>query len=575
MNKLANTKRIIDNKGVLFIFLLVIAFTAYFFHFRKFGFYEDDYWMAGIPANSTFGELLDFIKAGLVNFESNQGRYAATILPFLLTFIVFKTGGMYFLYIFGMLLVTLNAYLVYIILKKGFPEFIAFMGAIIYLLYPSDTTKGLLIHIYHLQFSVVFTLTGMILFLNNRKIPGFIVALLSLLIYESAFLPFIFVPFLAHREWNKKMWLRLIYHWLIIGVIFVALFIFRKSLGEKIVTELELSDLIKKTLLSLIKGPVIAIWAFIKAPADTLIKLRTTLPYILVAGIFTVTFIFIKSAGIKLSDKWVKGLKSDGKLLKGEVKLNEEFDFAVKAFIIGVLILVVGYIFAITHYPPTDLKGRGTSVHLGGTFGGAMAVSAVIYFIFYIITSDLWRKVFTVFLGLYIALLAGYGSIIQKDYMVSWDYQKIFWKHVLEVCPDLEDKTMIFVNDKNESPAEYIISDSWACPIILDNLFKFPAEWERSPKLQVIKDSIAAMLYMEDSTLVYEPRFPFLFDVEKKIILEDGHVIFLEYSGDNMVRQFKDTVIHGITLELQIPDTIEYPVFDKTNLYPYMFPDGN
>ncbi len=575
MNKLADKKRIIDNKGVLFLFLLIIAFAAYFFHFRKFGFYEDDYWMPGIPANSTFRELLDFIKSGLMNFERNQGRYAATILPYLLTFAVFKAGGMYFLYIFGMLLVTLNAYLVYIILKKGFPEFIAFMGAIIYLLYPSDTTKGLLIHIYHLQFSVVFTLTGMILYLNNRKILGFIIAFLSLLIYESAFLPFIFVPFLAHREWNKKMWLRVIYHWLIIGFIFIALFVFRKSFGEKTVSELELSDLIKKTLLSLIKGPVIAILAFIKAPADTLIKLRTTLPYVLIAGIFTVTFIYIKSAGIKFSDKWIKGLKSEGKLLKGEVKLNEEFDFVLKAFIVGVLILVVGYIFAITHYPPTDLKGRGTSVHLGGTFGGALAVSAVIYFIFYVISSELWRKVFIVLIGLYVALLAGYGSIIQKDYTASWDYQKKFWKQVLAVCPDLKDRTMIFVNDKNESPAEYIISDSWACPIILDNLFKFPGEWERSPKLQVIKDSMAAMLYREDSVLVYEPRFPFLFGVEKKIILENGHVIFLEYSGNDMVRQLNDTVIHGISLELQKPDTIEYPAFGKTNLYPYMFQDDN
>jgi hypothetical protein len=575
MNKLTDTKRIVDNKAIFFVFLLIIAFTAYFFHFRKFGFYEDDYWLAGIPANANFRELLDFIKSGLVNFERNQGRYAATILPFLLTFVVFKAGGMYFLYIFGMLLVTLNAYLVYIIIRKGFPEFIAFTAAIIYLLYPSDTTKGLLVHIYHLQFSVVFTLTGMILYLNNRKIAGFFLAFVSLLFYESAFLPFIFVPFLAYLEWDKKMWLRVIYHWVIIGILFLALFIFRKSLGEKVVNELQLFDLVKKTLLSLVKGPVIAMWAFIKAPADTLIKLRTTLPYFLVAAVFTVTFVLLRSAGIKFSDKWVGGLKGEGKLLKGEINMNEEFSYVLKAFIVGILILVAGYVFAITHYPPVDLKGRGTSVHLGGTFGGALAVSAVIYFIFFIISPGFWRKAFIVFIGLYIALLTAYGSIIQKDYMVSWDYQKKFWKKIVEVCPDLGDRTVIFVNDKNESQTQYIISDSWACPIILDNLFKFPADWERSPKLQVIKDSIAAKLYTEDSVLAYEPRFPFLFDVDKKVALENGKVIFLEYSGNTMSRQFKDTVIHGITLELQKPDTLVYPVFERTNLYPYMFPGDN
>lgn len=565
-----NMSMILKMRIVKYLFFSVVTFIAFFLKFKNFGLYEDDYWFAGIPANADFHGMIDFFKSNLTNFEENQGRYVAAIFPLLLPYINFKLGGFFMLYFFGVLLIALNAYMVYSIVKLRLPVELALIAGMIFVLFPADTSKAFLTHIFQLQLSLLFTFSGMYLYLKGRKMLGFILAFLSLLTYENAFLPFILIPLLDKFEWNKKLFFNLIKHLVIVGVIFILLFTLRKFLGEKDVSDLELGELVRKTILAVMKGPVIVIYSFFRSPYETILHADKTILFIipgfLVIGTY-LFFVFQRTKNVVQTDS-KSGIRFNW--LKGELSPDKEYDRILKAIIIGGFIMMVAYIFSITHYPPTNLKGRATSVHLGAEFGASLSFAALFYLIFKLIQKKALKRIFLLICTVYFALLVGYGGLVQNDFVKSWSIQKDFWTSVIKTCPDLEDKTLLFLKNKDLQETEYIYSFSWACPMILENLFNFPQEWSRYPKLQIVDPDFKERFEAENGEIYYIPEYLFLFDYQEKVLLEDGNVIILEQSGNELIRLRGEFQIKGVTLNLKKPEGNDMINLRKSNIYSYM-----
>src|SRR5205823_6465603 len=113
----------------------------------------------------------------------------------------------------------------------------------------------------------------------------------------------------------------------------------------------------------------------------------------------------------------------------------------------GVLMLVVGYALAFTHFPPNALVGRGTSVHLGATLGMAVLAAAIAWLLL-----GLRSKAATLVLAGYVALAVGYYVTIERDFMRSWQLQRAFWQQVVACCSDLKEGTVLLytINPSDE-----------------------------------------------------------------------------------------------------------------------------
>src|SRR5436305_461513 len=77
-------------------------------------------------------------------------------LPDLFSFIGDKLGGLPAIYLLGFLIVTLNSFLCYRLLRTRIPRAAALAGALAFCLFPADTTKILLTHDFQLQPSLTF-----------------------------------------------------------------------------------------------------------------------------------------------------------------------------------------------------------------------------------------------------------------------------------------------------------------------------------------------------------------------------------------------------------------------------------
>ncbi|MBN2612091.1 MAG: hypothetical protein JXB00_11090 [Bacteroidales bacterium] len=556
---------------LIFLFFAVIVFIAYFFGMKYFGLYEDDYWTAGIPVNCNQEEIKNFLDLNFSDFKNNLGRYIAAIVSMYLPYFTFRTGSFFMVYFFGVILVALNALLVYLIFRQRLPEVVSLAGALVFILFPADTTKALLVHIYQLQLSLTFTFIGILLYLKNYRFWAYVVSFLSLITYENAFLAFIIIPLFENLKWDKKLLLQFIKHIGIVITIFIMLFITRSYFGDRVVTSLNMGEMIIKTLFAIIAGPFIAAYSFLKAPVETIANLDKTWGFILAGFLLLGSFMLVKAKGNYSNGEKASDVKFRLDFKKGEFFNIKEFDLIFKIVITAGLMMMVAYAFSITHFPPFALKGRGTSVHLGTTIGSSLMFSALFYFLLTIMRSVKSWRILIIITSIYLSLLVGYGRLIQLDFIKSWKIQRDFWADVIDKCPDVENGTIIFLKDRNLEKTDFIITYAWSLPLVYENLFRFPEEWDKPPKLQLIDPEMHEDFSVENKKLFYIPPYPFTFYYQKRVELQDGNVILLEKTDKGLKRLSGHIEINGLKIELKEHGKDMLEGFEKQNVYHWMF----
>ena len=172
--------------------IAALAWLAQFHHFRDFGLYEDDYWFISeamgknvdylqrrfVTAFTTLpqGRPLGFLSARPVLVRRRQARRLARHLP-------------------GRLLRSSRStrFCVTDLLRTRVPIAPAVVGAAVFCLFPSDTTKILLTHDFQLQPSLTFALLAALAYASGRK-PGLRLSVGALLSYENGFLALFALP---------------------------------------------------------------------------------------------------------------------------------------------------------------------------------------------------------------------------------------------------------------------------------------------------------------------------------------------------------------------------------------------
>ncbi|MFO7658917.1 MAG: hypothetical protein R6W78_17790 [Bacteroidales bacterium] len=504
------------------------------------------------------------LAENILNIEGGQGRIIGFSLTQLLTHISFKLGGLNGVYIFGSLLIFLNSCLLYYFVKHFMSLPIASLTTLLFILYPADTTKLLLIHIFQLQLSLTFVLIAFNLYAARRNMPAFIFAFCSLLTYENAFLPFLAAPLFIY-EWDKKQIKRFALHIVVCLSLIFILLLLRKILGESRASEIEGIETVKKIFMSLLVGPIISLYSFINMFGDVFSSM-SLIKWIFITGIILFSVWMIFSARFDFSSKVIKAHIFDASIFKITLEGYYSFYHSLKLIIASLFMLMCSYLFSFTHFPPLALYGRTTSVHLASSIAGSIFIALIINIIYLVIYKNKHLKPWflNVLIVIFLSLLLSRGFLIQKDFTESWKEQKQFWREIVNTTADSKENTIILVQaDTFREDIKFVGTYTWPIPEIYNQIFHFNPAWTSPPRVAIYENSFYGPLKSNENGIYFEPEYPFLFEFRDKVFLQDSNFIYIHYIMNKAVRIDTAILCDSIIIHSLVHDFNEKYNFEK------------
>ncbi|HLZ29320.1 MAG TPA: hypothetical protein VKV73_18550 [Chloroflexota bacterium] len=500
-----------------------LVWIAQFHHFRELGLYEDDYFFISEAMGKPPAYLMTRLQTAFTVLP--QGRPLGFFLPDLLSFIGDKLGGLADIYLLGFVLVTLNTFLSYRLLRTRVPVAPAIVGAAVFCLFPADTTKILLTHDFQLQPSLTFALLAALAYAAGRLPLAYLLSAGALLSYENGYLALFALPLFA-RRWDRALPRALVVNAVsllgVLGVIVLA----RIARGEGRATESVggIGQIVPLFLGSLVLGPARSLAAMFYGPLKA------------VAGWD------FETAALALV-----ALIGFGVLLWTAHRTPRPLAEVVHLGAAGLAMLVLGYALAFTHFPPNAVVGRGTSVHLGATLGMSVLAASVAWLLL-----TLRPRVATALLAAYLALAVGYYVTIERDFMRSWQLQRGFWQQVVDCCSDVQDGTVLLYElNAADEPTTFIFTNSWADPLVLGETFAFPQAWTNPPRLFSLTEWLNRVEPEGDHLRWWVPAASW---DEHWEVLPQGNVILLRRAPDGALTRITGSVdVAGQVLALKAP----------------------
>jgi hypothetical protein len=497
-----------------------LTWLVFFSKMSDFGFYQDDYASIASFVGKSFEEIAveakHYFKAGLLSVDRPLAYIFSSIVVYLGTTF---TDDLALVYGVGALVCSINAFMVFLILRRWLTLSGSFIGALVFLLNPCDATKINLGFNFYLQASITCALLGILFYLRQKQWAYFfayVFGALTLLFYESGILIFLFAPFFVVR--NDKLWKRLLAHILVIGVVMGLILILRyrgvfsrNSNGllfwfymDPLSDVLKWSklELLRRTLLSLFIGPVGSARAMLHGTVTGARDIFTREVYLMM--------FFCGGLACWLGKQFMKRgnnayCKSRFNLLIGKKGVLLDHSFYI--CLVGALMIPVSYVFSFSHYPPICISGLVTSVHLSATIAWGVFIGGAIEFVLCRIQ---WRyvKIVVIFMvGMIFILWSSYAIHLQKGYVAVWECQKRFWKDVSLLAPDIDENSVVifdcnvidYYKTPHSSQIEIIGGAEWGLPIVFDKYF-FSTDDMKKP---VVHRPLIEMLWKRENGKIF------------------------------------------------------------------------
>jgi len=536
-------------------FLALTIWVAHFFQFRGFGLYEDDYAFVSPSFGWNWNDLLIRTASDFSTWP--QGRPLGFFLPHFFSFVGFQLGGLDGIYMIAFFIITLNACLFYALIKRVGQGSTAFIGALAFCLFPADTTHSFLMHALGLQTSITFLLIASHHYLSGKRVLPYLLILCALLTYESPFMVFWGAPLLvSETKWDNSFKKELIRHIAILTGITLLIVVIRIFLGEGRITEagssvINFVEIPAKIGKSIFIGPIVSLKSFFYGPLRTLLHWNSQLSivYVLCLGAFIWVFHQLDFDHSDEKRDHQMAFRSKVITYNGTLQAPSAYSGIAKLLLAGVIMLGLAFVLSFTHYPPTTLYGRATSVHLAAAFGAALIFACVCSILVSVANAYRLKIYAIVILALYFSLVVSYRFAIQLDFKHAWQNERSFWTSAIKDFPDMTDKTVIFVLDHDLSQTRYIETNSWADPIMLQQIFQFPGSWETPPRLFVVRNNWTKRLILQGNQFIWEVP-PATWRPHREV-LPNSNVILLEMENGMLVRRFGSINISGQDLELK------------------------
>jgi hypothetical protein len=177
--------------------------------------------------------------------------------------------------VIGWLILTLSGLLIFLVLKRVIDARAAFIAALTYLLLPVYLSKQILMHRAFVHLSVSCLCLGLFFYVNREprsKILSYLVASLSLIIWEGPYIAFLVAPLLESRTMREKVRNCLI-HLLAFPIPILVALLFRYFSGEPRAIDMANGGggMFWKMVQAMIVGPWTGLLMLIVRPFETLI----------------------------------------------------------------------------------------------------------------------------------------------------------------------------------------------------------------------------------------------------------------------------------------------------------------
>lgn len=557
--------------------LVVIIFVSHFFLAKDFGIYEDD--MAFV-AHPFITEMTwqDF----LVNRFSSwlAGRPVGEVIPAFLVLLFRPFNNLSLIYLAGSISIIINAVLFYfLVLRLSKIKTLAFIAAIIFTLFPADTTQLFLTHNLGLQYSITFLLIGFYLYLNNRKVLSYIFVCFLLLTYETPYWIFITAPLFSYFLHAKVTKRQIIIHSIIMIAIFCLNTFIRLQIGEdrasqfisSSINNFSILSIPLKAINSMFLGPLFSLFAFIYGPLDAIVHLTLlTLVVMIVSFLIILCFNFFTSSKHEAVEQ--KNIILEYKVFGNSISIesSDTQSQCIKMLILGIIAFPFSYLLSLHFYNHVINTGRMTSIHMAAAFPGALVVSAVLFLFFsYLKTKN--RLLAIVVISFFFSVLIGYRFWIQQDFKLARLKITRMTTQIIEQIQDTANDTIIIVDAHQLEDTTYIESynNQFIIHSMMLDLYYYNTPQRFFPKIILLNRPLGEVdLFFEDGSFYYD--FYFRFDPEP-YVLEDGNVIYIAWDGKRFVRQYGVLELPGGTIALREPGEDVLGQFEKTPVFDWFY----
>jgi hypothetical protein len=399
--------------------IVIIAFLAHFYLFDQFGLYEDDYLMVFPWLHVSWHKVAGYALDSLVH--PMQGRPIYFPLQALLAYFAFRIGGLGLTHLVSFGLLALLGSFVYRVLRQVTSPRIAFLASLIFVLYPADTSRQIIMHQCATLLPMCICMYAILLYARGRQLTSYVVAALTLLIYESTYFPFLLAPLFTLRKRPLALSSALRH----VGLFFAVaggMFLIRIFLGESRTQEVSGSFFtgFPKLLMALCIGPLSSGFLLLQRPIDAYMHGQPGHWFIMIVSAAVTAFCF-------------------GRLSKYDLKDNVSFSVWPWLIASGCLAWTMSYLldFRPDYFPPVVSIGRLSAVHEVGAFGCAVAFAGVFSSLDQAWKQPLRRAAHFATVAI-AAGLCGFGYEIQlSEYVASWHQQREFWRELVPLIQDI------------------------------------------------------------------------------------------------------------------------------------------
>jgi hypothetical protein len=562
------------------VLLVVLVWVARYWHRAHFGLYEDDYTKVSQALSMTWGGVWHQVGQAFL-YLSDHGKPLHTSLILLLSFVSGKLGGLRAAYGLGFGIYVGNCLLFYALLRRLSSTAVASVGALAYGLFSSDISQAFLTHAFGLQTSMMFLLLALHLFLSGRRILAYAVIALVLITYETPYPVFLVAPLLA-AQWNRNLLRDILKHALVLAGLMAFVIVLRFLVGESRVSDLGLLSGIRISVMHMVLGPLATVGMYMYRPIQALrsLDLEAAVAVLLALGLLMVVLPRLRIPPTAAGESLIHRLRAIrlrsviSSMTHGRVpgELEALLTGDVRLGIVGAAMLVLAYPLTFT-LSALEVAGRATRVHLAAGLGASILFAVLVCGLQGTIRSLLWRRWLWLAVAGLLALQVGFGLVVQRDYVRSWQEQRSFWTQVVRLCPDLREGTVVLVDPTGLQDTTQIGANTWNLPRILDQVYAFPEGWPEPPRVFRLAPGWQAAIMTEDgrfrldATTVSAP--PSLYRT-----VDSLSVILLTSASGQLARQPGPLVIGDDAFVLQTPAAEPQTQLTAGPLYALLIEEG-
>jgi len=558
--------------------LVIVVWIARFQHSSEFGLYEDDWTIIPKAIDMSLKELTDFVSDYVTHFRG-QGRPLHHSFIYLLSNLGWNLGGLQGIYILGFVIVSFNAILFYLLLRRIHSHQLAIVGALAFALYSADSTQAFLTHALGLQTALTLFLLASHSYISRKYVLSYILILVSLLTYETPYLVFLAAPLLSH-PWDKGLPKAMARHFLILTVLFIGVYFVRLAVGDPNTVSLGIAGSLSTSIRHMVQGPIWSLGAYLYRSIQTYQSLDIGIT-VLIGLSFTVLFLILYHWAIDRSDNEASvvaveyyqlskdaGEKTGRKLLS---LMNEDrVRTPLKLAAVGAAMLVLAYPITFTTEPYL-IYGRVTRNHFAAVVGNSLLIAATWMAFVEAFRNEWFRLIGSFVLAISFASMLGFGQVVQRDYAQGWAIQREFWGELLEIIPDAGEGTAVIVDSSGMKESVHIGANVWNMPRVLERIIEFPEHWNPPPSVYKMYGGWLDYLQEANGTIVLDhlvaltPR-----DHVREVSSVD--MILIITDGGGVARQNSPIVLDGEEYPLRTPSDPVLPALEKKTLYSILIP---